>query len=237
MKGVHLKQRSRVLITAAVLAIVALAAPAAAAPVVLTGPELTAGLLAPEDVPGGGWVTAPSEVIEPEPHIQSTADTPAFAKDTGGWCGGGPTVGVTPGAVTTLQKVVSPDEPYWFIWEALFSFDQADGLPPAGHAKAFVNAEQGYATGCESWTTSGGEITNSISGVVVPFAAVGKQRVAIEVTTFGDGVSELTHVVYVRVKNHVVVVHTRILPSDTALLTQIVKKATKKLKQAVAAAA
>jgi hypothetical protein len=83
---------------------------------------------------------------------------------------------------------------------------------------------------------SGGEIINSVSGAIVPFANVGNQRFAVEITTVGDGVSEITHAVYVRVKNNVVVIHARILPADSTLLTKIVKKATKKLKQTAAAA-
>jgi hypothetical protein len=100
-----------------------------------------------------------------------------------------------------------------------------------------MNTIQAATGDCTSWVTSGGEIPNSISGAVVPFAAIGQQRFAVEITTTGDGVSETTYAVYVRVANNVAVVHTRILPSDDTLLRKIVKKATKRLKQAAVAAA
>jgi hypothetical protein len=227
----------RVIVIGSAALTIGLAAPAAAAPVLLDDAQLTAAVLAPADVPGGGWTAAPGTVIESEPRTQ--------ANDIeGGWCGGatdgyaaGELHAVNGSATTILQKIAAPDEPYWFVWETLWSFGESFGNSPVTQAKNFVNTLQAAASECESWTTSGGEITNSISPEIIPFAAIGNQRFAVQLTTQGDGVSEITHVVYVRVKNNVVVIHTRILPADTTLLTKIVKKATKKLKQAAAAAA
>lgn len=226
----------RVIVIGSVALTVGLAAPAAAAPVVMTGPQLVAALLAPDNVPGGGWTIAPADVIESEPHTQ--------ANDIeGGWCGGatdGYAAGelrAPAGVVTTLQKIVSPDEPYWFVWETLWTFQESFGNSPVTQAENFMNTMKGAAIECASWTTSGGEITNSISGAIEPFAAIGNQRFAVRITTSGDGVTEESDAVYVRVANNVVVIHTRILPTDSTLLKKIVKKATKKLKQAAAAAA
>jgi len=236
----HRRHRgARVVITGVVALTVAFAAPAAAPPpveVVLTEAQLTAAGLAPADVPDAGWAAAPAGIIEPEPHTQAN-DIEA------GWCGGA-TDGYAAGelraaavATNTLQKIAAPDEPYWFIWQTLYTFQESFGNSPSAQATNFLNTMQTAATECESWTTIGGEITNSISPAEVPFAALGQQRFAIEITTSGDGVSEVTHAVYVRVANNVVVIHTRILPTDPTLLKKIVKKATKKLKQAAAAAA
>lgn len=228
---------ARVVIIGVVAFTLAFAAPAAAPPVevVLTEAQLTAAALAPADVPGGGWTAAPAGVIESEPHTQAN-DIEA------GWCGGA-TDGYAAGelrvsaiATNTLQKIAAPDEPYWFIWQTLYTFQESFGNSPSTQATNFLNTMQTAATECESWTTIGGEITNSVSGSIVPFAALGQQRFAVEITTFGDGVSEVTHAVYVRVANNVVVIHTRILPTDPTLLKKIVKKATKKLKQAAATA-
>jgi hypothetical protein len=174
-------------------------------------------------------------VLEPEPHTQ--------ANDIeGGWCGGATDayaageLRAAGSATTTLQKIVASDEPYWFVWQSLRSFQESFGNSPVTQAKNFMNTMQTAATECESWMVSGGEIINAVSGAIVPFANVGNQRFAVEITTVGDGVSAVTHAVYVRVKNNVVVIHTRILPADATLLKQIVKKATKKLKQTAAAA-
>ncbi|MEX0666322.1 MAG: hypothetical protein WD598_16330 [Acidimicrobiia bacterium] len=214
---------------------VAFAAPAAAAPVVLTDVQLAAATLAGADVPGGGWAVAPAAVIEPEPHTQAN-DIEA------GWCGGatdGYAAGelhAAGGATATLQKIVAADQPYWFIWESLHSFQESFGNSPVTQAKNFMNTMQTAATECESWIVIGGEIPNSVSGAIAPFAAIGNQRFAVEITTNGDGVTETTHAVYVRVANNVIVIHTRILPTDPTLLKKIVKKATKKVRQAAAAA-
>jgi hypothetical protein len=226
---------TRVLIIGTVALAVAFAAPAAAAPVVLSDAQLATAALAPADVPGGGWTAAPPGVLEPEPHTQ--------ANDIeGGWCGGATDayaageLRAAGSATTTLQKIVSPDQPYWFVWQSLRSFQESFGNSPVMQAKNFMNTMQAAATECESWEVSGGEIINSVSGAIVPFANLGNQRFAVEITTVGDGVSQATHAVYVRVKNNVVVIHTRILPPDSTLLKKIMKKATKKLKQAAAAA-
>ena len=227
----------RVIVIGSATLTLALAAPAAAAPVLLDDAQLAAAVLVPTDVPGGGWTAAPAGVIEPEPHTQ--------ANDIeGGWCGGATdsyVVGelhATAGTATTnLQRIVAPDEPYWFVWQTLRSFQESFGNSPVTQAKNFMNTMKGATVECDSWTTSGGEITNSISAAIEPFAAIGNQRFALRITTSGDGVTAETDAVYVRVANNVVVIHTRILPNDPTLLKQIVKKATKKLKQAAAAAA
>jgi hypothetical protein len=220
--------------TIGVLVALAFAAPAGSAPAALDDAQLSEALLTPEDMPGGGWETPANEVFEPEPKTQ--------ANDIiGGWCGGA-TDGYAAGelqaagaASGTLQRVADPEAPYWFSWESLHSFQPAFGSSASAQAKSFMSTIETAATECESWTTSSGEITNTVSGAFVPFSKVGKQRFAVEITTSGDGVSEVTHAVYVRVKNHVVVVHTRILPTDTQLLTDIVKSAVGKVKRAVAA--
>ena len=226
---------TRVLVIGTVAFAVAFAAPAAAAPVVLSDAQLATAALAPADVPDGGWAVAPAGVIEPEPHTQ--------ANDIeGGWCGGATDayaageLRAAGSATTILQKIVAPDQPYWFMWQSLRSFQESFGNSPVAQAKNFMNTMQTAATECESWLVSGGEITNSVSGAIVPFAKVGNERFAVEITSVGDGVSVVTHAVYVRVKNNVVVIHTRILPADPTLLKMIVKKATKNLKQTVAAA-
>jgi hypothetical protein len=235
----------RVAVIGIVVLTTGLAAPAAAAPVVLDEKQLEAALLRPSNLPDGGWTVAPPDVIEGEPGTQANGST-------GGWCGGAtdgylageidPTAG---NARTTLQKVDAPDAPYWFVWETLWSFGGSSGVSPVAQAKSFMSTMQSAAGGCESWTTSGGEIPNSITPEVVPFVAIGDQRFAVQITTDGDGVTAYSDAVYVRVRNNVVVLHTRILPLDlephlnldATLLPQIVKKATKQVKRTAAAAA
>jgi hypothetical protein len=223
-----------IVMTSAALAI-AFATPAAAAPTALSDTQLTAAALVPGAAPLNGWTAAPAGVLESEPHTQ--------ANDiAGGWCGGatdGFAAGelrAAGGASATLQKVVSPDEPNWFVWETLHSFQAAFGHSAVAEAKSFMHTMKVAVKDCASWQTSGGEITNSVSGALVPFSKVGNQRFAVKITTAGDGVTEQTNAVYVRAANNVVVVHTRILPVDLALLKKIVKKAVKKVQQAAAAA-
>jgi len=213
----------------------AFASPAAAAPVGLSDVQLTAAELTPGATPLAGWTAAPAGVLESEPHTQ--------ANDiVSGWCGGatdGFAAGelhAAGGASVTLQKVVAPDQPSWFVWETLHSFQAAFGHSAVAEAKSFMHTMKAAVTDCASWQTTGGEITNSVSGALVPFAKVGNQRFAVKITTAGDGVTEQTNAVYVRTANNVVVVHTRILPVDPVLLKKIVKKAVKKVQQAAAAA-
>ena len=125
---------------------------------------------------------------------------------------------------------MSPDEPYWFVWETLWSFQESFGHSPVVQARNFMNTMKSAAVDCDSWVVSSGELPNSVSGAIEPFARVGNQRFAVEITTSGDGVSEVTHAVYVRLKNNVVVIHARILPPDPTLLQQIVKQGIQKLK-------
>ncbi len=226
----------RVMVIGTAALTIGLAAPAAAAPVLLDDAQLGAAVLAPEDVPGGDWTVAPDGVIESEPHTQ-------LNDIEGGWCGGatdgyvaGELHAVNGAATTTLQKIASPDEPYWFVWQTLWSFTESFGNSAVTQAKNFMKTMKTAAVECESWAVSSGELPNSVSGAIEPFAAIGNQRFAVRITTTGDGVSEETNAVYVRVANNVVVIHTRILPADSTLLKQIVKKATKKLKAAAAAA-
>jgi hypothetical protein len=221
-----------------VLAIaLALASPAAAArpPVPLDDAQLAAAVLTGDDITDSDWGPADAGTIEPEPHTQ--------ANDIeGGWCGGATDAYAagelhTSGtATTTLSKIPGPDEPYWFVWQSLRSFQEAFGNTAIKQAKNFMKTIKDAATSCPSWTTSGGEITNSISPATVPFPrSGGNQRLAFELTTAGDGVTETTYVVYVRAKNNVVSIHTRILPADADLLEAIVKRAVRKMKQAAAA--
>lgn len=225
----------RVLAVCGVSLAVGLAAPAAAAPaVILTDAQLAPAVLEPSDVAGGGWTAAAPGTLESEPHTQ--------ANDIeGGWCGGG-TDGYGAGelhaagsAATILTKVVAPDQPHWFVWETLYSFQPAFGNSAVKMAKSFLKNAKTNATSCSSWMTAG-EPINSATPAVVTFPRVGDQRVALGVTTAGDGVTEQTDVVYVRVSNNVAVVHTRILPPDGSLLKKIVKRAVKKLQQVAAAA-
>jgi hypothetical protein len=231
--------RGLMVIVGAIAVTVGLAAPAAAPPpveVVLTEAQLNAATLLPTDVPGGGWDYAPAGVIEPEPHTQ--------ANDIeSGWCGGA-TDGYAAGELrvsaivtNTLQKIAAPGEPYWFIWQTNYTFQEAFGNSPTAQATSFMNTMQTASTECTSWMVLGGEIPNSVEPASFTIAPIGQESFAVQMTTFGDGVSEVTHAVYARVANNVAVVHTRILPADTTLLRKIAKKATKKLKQAAAAAA
>src|SRR5688500_1473300 len=229
----------RILIVSVIVTVVAgfAASPVAAAPVALGDADLAGAALTPDTIPDDGWAAAAPETIEGEPNTQ--------ANDIeGGWCGGatdGYTAGelhTTGSANTTLAKIVSPDEPYWFIWEQLWSFDEAFGNTSVAQAKSFIATTKAVINECSTgWTTSGGEITNSITPAIIPWPRVGKQRLAVELTTAGDGVTETTYVVYVRIANNVLSIHSRILPPDQTLLKKIVKRATKQLKEAMAAAA
>ena len=227
-------RRFRIVSVVAVLCLAAVAEPAAAAPVALGDADLAAAALTAETIPDDGWAAAPAGVIEPEPHTQ--------ANDIeGGWCGGatdGYTAGelhITGSASTTLQKVAAPDQPYWFVWQQLWSFDEAFGNSAVKQAKSFIKTIKTVVGECpDGWQTSGGEITNSITPAVIPWPKVGKGRLAVELTTAGDGVTETTHVIYVRIANNVLSIHSRILPADETLLQQIVKQAAKQLKQAMA---
>jgi hypothetical protein len=203
-------------------------APAAGAP--LSDADLEQALLAPEDMPEEQWAEAAAGTIEGRPGVQSEAPGD-------GWCGGGTDsflaseAGSSGSATTTLSKVVSPDEPYWFIWQALWSFETTGG------AKQHLAAIEQQINGCTTWQDFGGEIQVGITPEIISWPKVGKQRLAVEVLTSGDGVSETTHVIYVRVANHVLAIHSRILPPDETLLRKIVKRATKLLKDAAADAA
>ena len=187
--------------------------------------DLNPALLSPDNIPDDGWEIAPPDVIESQPNTQ--------ANDvSGGWCGGATDgyhaaqLGATGNATVSLQKIVSQGEPYWFVWEALYAFaDTAD-------AKSFVRSTkvEGFGLCPDGWTV-GGEIPNQVTAKVISWPKVGKQRLAVEVTTAGDGVTATTHVIYVRISNKVLSVHSRILPADEALLKKIVKKATKLLKK------
>jgi hypothetical protein len=219
------------------VALVVLGAPVAAAPpVVLTDGPLSDAVLEPSDVPDSRWEAAAPDVIEPEPHTQTN-------ETSGGWCGGvadGSTAeALTPGgsATTTLSKTPAPQQPLWFIWERLLSFDESDSATAVANAKSFIATIKAVIAECPmGWQTTGGEITNSNTPAVATFPKVGKQRLHVSVTTAGDGVTAQTDVVYVRVSNNVAVVHTRILPPDASLLQKIVKRAVKKLQQVAAAA-
>jgi hypothetical protein len=208
--------------------------PAGAAPAPLDDADLEQAVLTPEEMPDEQWAEAAPGVIEPEPHTQ--------ANDIeGGWCGGatdGYAAGelhTTGSASTTLTKVVSPDEPYWFVWEQLRSFDETADATSVAQAKSFIATIKAAVAECpDGWTVSGGEIINSVTPQVVPWPKVGNQRLAVELTTAGDGVTDTTHVVYVRVANNVLSIHSRILPPDESLLRKIVKRAAKLLKDAAA---
>jgi hypothetical protein len=218
----------------AVALVVGLVAPASAAEVELTDAQLADAVLAPADVPDAGWESAPPDVIEPEPHTQ--------ANDIeGGWCGGA-TDGYTAGelraggsARATLTKVVSPDEPRWFIWETLWSFRESAGTTAVGSAKAFLATTRAVVEECPSWIDDNGEFLSTLTPEVVTFPRVGKKRLAFRVTTATEDFSNEASVVYVRVANQVAVIHTRILPPDSTLLTKIVKRAVRKLRAAAAA--
>jgi hypothetical protein len=211
--------RFRILTLLVVACVFVAAAPAGAG----LDKELKPALLTPDNIPDDGWDNAPESVIESAPRTQE------FAQN-GGWCDGdtdefeASQLGYTGRATTTLQKVVSDEEPYWFVWQQLYSF--AD----AGDAKTFLATieSEGIASCPDGWTVAG-EIPNQVTGEEVTWPKVGKQRLAIEVTTAGDGVTETSHVVYVRIANKVLSVHSRILPADEALLKKIVKKAAKLL--------
>ncbi len=213
-----------------VVVVMAGATPAfAAPPVVLTETELTAGLLAPTAVPGGGWTPAAPGVLESRPWAQ--------ANDIeGGWCDGGTDayaageLQVAATAQATLAKSVAPDEPTWFIWTKAYSF------PDVGRAKSFLETVVAAEAFCESWVLSG-EPINGVSAEAVPIVAIGNQRLALRTTTSGDGVSETQDYVYVRIRNNVVVTHTRISPPDDSLVVSIAKRSAKALKKAVKAAA
>ncbi|MBM3672558.1 MAG: hypothetical protein FJW86_10330 [Actinobacteria bacterium] len=237
----HRSRKGLLVIIGAIAVTVGLAAPAAAPPpveVVLTEAQLDAATLLPAEVPGDpGWEDAPAGVLEPEPHTQ--------ANDIeSGWCGGG-TDGYAAGELrvsavvtNTLQRRVSPDQPSWFIWQTNYTFQEAFGNSPTAQATSFMTTMQTATTGdCTSWMVLGGEIPNSVEPTSITIAPIGQQSFAVQMTTFGDGVSDISHAVYARVANNVAVVHTRIFPADTTLLRKIAKKATKKLKQAAAAAA
>ena len=190
------------------------------------GSELQPALLTPDNIPDDGWEAAPESVTESAPHTQEFAQS-------GGWCDGdtdefeASQLGYTGQATTTLQKIVSDDEPYWFVWQQLYSF--AD----TGDAKTFLETieTEGFGSCPDGWTV-GGEVPNQVTGEEISWPKVGKQRLAVEVTTAGDGVTETSHVVYVRIANKVLSIHSRILPVDEALLKKIVKKAAKLMKKA-----
>ncbi len=230
-----MRMRAVVVLVGLVIASLAFGDGAQAEPAPLDGPHLVAALLAPADVPGGGLATPSGAVIESEPHTQGNTAT-------GGWCGGATDGSIadalhpSAGVIATLQKIAAPDQPYWFVWETLWSFEPSSGISAVAAAKSFMKSMKAAATGCPSWTTSGGEITNSVSGKIVKLAKVGDQRFAVLITTSGDGVSERTNAVYVRIANNVVVIHDRILPPNGALLKKIVKAAVKKLEQTAASA-
>jgi len=204
--------------------------PASAAP--LGDADLQAAALTPETIPDAGWAAAAAGTLESEPHTQ--------ANDIeGGWCGGatdGYTAGelhITGSAGTILTKVVTPDEPHWFIWEQLWSFDSTNDATAVSQAKSFMATNKQVIGDCtQGWQTSGGEIINQITPEIVPWPKVGKQRLAVKLTTAGDGVTDTTYVVYVRIANNVLSIHSRILPPDDSLLKKIVKRATKLLKNA-----
>ena len=71
---------------------------------------------------------------------------------------------------------------------------------------------------------------------MVTTPTIGNQSLALRTTTVGDGVSESRSYVYVRIRNNVVVTHTRIVPPDDALVISIAKRSAKALKKAVKAA-
>jgi len=226
---------TRLLTAGAAALTIAFAAPASAAPVELDDAQLAAAVLAPEDVPDEDWSPAAPDVIETQPRTQ--------ANDVeGGWCAGA-TDGSTAGelraggsATTTLTKAVAPDEPRWFIWETLWSFRESAGNTAVESAKSFLATTEAVVGECESWLDESGEFPLTVAAEVVAFPRVGKQRLALRVTTSTEDFSNETSVVYVRVANNVAVIKTRILPPDSVLLTRIVKRAVKELKSAAAAA-
>ncbi len=205
------------------------AAPASATPyIVLDEARLAAALLTPTTAPGAGWTPAAPGVIESRPW--------ALANDIeGGWCGGATDaygagelqVGAT--AATILAKVVAPDEPTWFIWTKAYSF------PDKVRAKSFLTNVADAEASCDSWVLDG-EPVNGVSADVVTTPTIGNQSLALRTTTVGDGVSESRSYVYVRIRNNVVVTHTRIVPPDDALVISIAKRSAKALKKAVKAA-
>ena len=217
-------------VVAAFVAMAALGAvPASAAPVVvLDETELGAGLLTSVTAPGGGWVDAEPGVIESRPT--------ALANDIeGGWCGGATDaygageLQVAATAEAILAKGAAPDEPTWFIWTKAYSF------PDKSRATSFLTNVADAEASCDSWVLDG-EPVNGVSADVVTIPTIGNQSLALRTTTVGDGVSETRNYVYVRIRNNVVVTHTRIIPPDDALIVSLAKRSAKVLKKAVRAA-
>lgn len=199
---------------------------------VLDDAQLAGAVLTPEEVPGDGWALATSDVSEGQPNTQARSAIP-------GWCGNltdsdaADDRAVAGSAVTTLQRIPGPDDPYWFVWETLWSFSESGKRNATQEARAFLSAIQDGVDGCkeEGWVDFGGL---RLTPREIAFAKVGNQRIAFHVTTPIDGAVAEGFVVYVRVANNVVVVHARILPPDKALLTSIVKRAVKRLKETTA---
>ena len=204
--------------------------PVSAAPVVVLDEEqLASALLTPATARGPGWTAAEPDVIEREPRT--------LANDVeGGWCGGATDayaageLQVAATAETTLTKTVAPDEPLWFLWTKAYSF------PDVARAKSFLETIAAAEGSCDSWVIEG-EPVNGISVDPLGIPMVGNETLAFRATTAGDGVTEVRDYVYVRLRNNVVVTHTRILPPDDALVVRIARTARKSLKQAVKAAA
>ncbi len=221
----------RMTVVAAFVALALLgASPASAAPaVVLDEAELAAALLTAATVPGGGWAAADPGVLESRPH--------ALANDIeGGWCDGATDaygageLQVAATAESTLAKAGAPDGPTWFLWTKAYSF------PDKARAKSFMESVAAAEASCDSWVLDG-EPVNGVSAEVVAIPTIGNQSLALRTTTVGDGVSATQDYVYVRILNNVVVTHTRIDPSDDALVVSIAQASRKALKKAVKAAA
>lgn len=209
--------------------VVLCATPVSAVPIaVLDEAELGAGLLVPTAVPGGGWSDADPGVVESRPRV--------LANDVeDGWCGGATDaygageLQVAATAESTLAKSVAPDEPVWFLWTKAYSF------PDVARAQSFLASVVAAEEACDSWVLDG-EPVNGVSADVVTAPAIGNDTLAYRTTIVGDGVSATEDYVYVRLRNNVVVTHTRIVPADDALVLSIARAAKKSLKKAVRAA-
>lgn len=221
----------RIIVLAILIAsVMAGATPALAAPpVVLTEAELDTALLAPANTPGGAWTPAATGVLEPRPW--------ALANDIeGGWCGGATDaygageLQVAATAETILARAGSPDEPTSFLWTKAYSF------PDVGRAKSFLVDVAAARASCDSWVLDG-EPVNGVTTDFVTIPAIGNGRLVLRTTTSGDGVSEVRFYAYVRIRNNVVVTHTRLAPQDDELVLTIARRSTKALKKAVKAAA
>lgn len=227
-----MKRTARLAVVVAGMALAAstVARPALAAPpVVLDEAALAAGLLAPATMPEPGWVAADPGVVESRPVVQ--------ANDIeGGWCGGATDsyaageLQVAATAASTLAKAAAPGEPTWFLWTKAFSF------PDAARAKSFLANVGTAAASCDGWVLDG-EPVNGVTAATIALPKIANETLALRATTSGDGVSETRDYVYVRVRNNVVVTHTRILPPDDVLVRKIAKRSGKLLKQAVNTAA